>query len=155
MTTPEPTPEAVEANLVAVKELANLLGEHPRADHSAHGHSCGGCQGQDYSLFAYYVHVAKAVLAAGYHEGGCGDDMLGRLVDELESTREQNERLRAQVARVEALAATDGVWKGEKHVRLTRRDPRLGCEITESYVTVDDLQAALDAEVDPTEEQSR
>lgn len=53
------------------------------------------------------------------------------------------EKAEAKVARVEALALPDGIWKGDKHVRLTRRDRTLGCDITESYVRVDDLTAAL------------
>lgn len=43
--------------------------------------------------------------------------------------RPADEGLRAAV---EELAAPDGVWKGAKHVRLTRRDRTLGCDITES-----------------------
>ena len=66
---------------------------------------------------------------------------------EAETIRAEAEQclmsLRATVARVEALALPDGIWKGDKHVRLTRRDRSLGCDITESYVRVDDLSAAI------------
>lgn len=59
---------------------------------------------------------------------------------------EKNARAEAAesaLAAVQALAEPNGAWKGAKHVRLTRRDSRLGCDITESYIKVDDLRDAL------------
>jgi hypothetical protein len=58
----------------------------------------------------------------------------------------ENVELREQVARVEALYGGEPppVWIADtKVVRVTRRDRRLGCDITESMVRVDDVRAAL------------
>lgn len=43
-----------------------------------------------------------------------------------EAAEQEAATLRAQVAAVEALAEPNGAWKGAKHVRIARRDPRLG-----------------------------
>lgn len=55
------------ADLETIKALANLLGEHHRADGSA---DCAECQSEGYSLFTYYAHLAKVVLGSGYSAPG-------------------------------------------------------------------------------------
>lgn len=100
--------EARIADLETIKALANLLGEHPRAEGSA---NCAGCQTEGYSLFTYYVHVAKAILAAGYmspeeHRAGVevtlsdGASLLTNAMlrqDELQERAEKAERTIAAV----------------------------------------------------------
>ena len=51
-------------------------------------------------------------------------------------------------ADIEALAASNGAWKGEKHVRVTQRTDY--GEVTRSAIWVDDLRAILAAH--PVEE---
>lgn len=130
MTTPEPTPEAVEA-------LAGIHGQHRyvdvRGDYEAgdgrryFGCSCGWTHDVD-GMSGYWSwveeherHVARAVLAAGYvspdehrrdvehwkdhaEEAGRGFTQVcqdsARIAARNADLRAENERLRAQVARV-------------------------------------------------------
>ena len=62
-------------------------------------------------------------------------------IDRAREAEAERDRLAEVVARVEALAASEGVWKGKAHVRVTER--LNGYTKTRSAIWVDDLRAAL------------
>lgn len=70
-----------------------------------------------------------------------GPELRADLADAL--ARERDLR-----AAVEALAASNGAWKGDHHVRVEQRDSS-GFTVTRSAVWVDDLRAALAAHPGP------
>jgi hypothetical protein len=87
------------------------------------------------------------VIEQAFAEDDCCQALLDTfdVVASIVAARVEEARTedQATIARVEAMASDNGAWKGERHVRITRRDPRLGADVTESYVKVSDLRAAL------------
>lgn len=97
MTTPEPTPEAVEA-------LAALLARH-RPNAWRWGCDCNQMPGATYETHQseHREHVARAVLAAGYVKRELAD----ALIDECTRGRDPVQQSLAYEFR----DALDGTWK--------------------------------------------
>lgn len=85
---------------------------------------------------------AASKRAKWYHTGEA--NLLLASAEEIERLRRERDVLAGQVEAVEALAAPNGAWKGDKHLRVKVKER--GFDVIKSAVLVDDLRQALNAD---------